>query len=263
VVIVEDPLHPSPPVPANVTQPSCGTTTGSITFTGLPPTGTWTLVSSPGGTIGKGNGSSATISNVEQGSYTYYVTNASGCTSGYSAEVIITPQPPTPETPLVDDIQYPTVYGPGSLVLKRLPTNGGWLVTRDPGGFLTAGTGDTLFVDNLSEGTYRFTVTNDQGCNSPEVTVTLPIVTGLPVENNTSLRLYPNPVKDHFTVDLDHETIRALIELTSLQGNLIFSSEHEIYNGKLEVNVDELPPGMYLLRITAGDAVSQFRFVKE
>ncbi len=66
---------PQRPTVGTITQPDCNTSTGSIVLTGLPT----------GGKVNPGNisysGTSATISGLVPGNYTYTVTNASGCTS--------------------------------------------------------------------------------------------------------------------------------------------------------------------------------------
>ena len=91
---------PTAPIPGQITQPTCVTPTGSVILSGLPATGTWTLTRTPGGTTTPGNGPSTTISGLSAGTYTFTVTSdASGCMSLASANIVINTQPVTPVVP--------------------------------------------------------------------------------------------------------------------------------------------------------------------
>jgi len=67
--------QPSSPSIGDITQPTCAVATGSVVLNGLPTTGTWSLTRNPGGIITTGTGSTATISGLPTGTYTYTVTN--------------------------------------------------------------------------------------------------------------------------------------------------------------------------------------------
>jgi hypothetical protein len=77
-----------------ITQPTCAVATGSVVLSGLP-TGTWTINPGaiPGSTV------STTISGLNAGTYNFTVTNATGCISPASGNVIINTQPVTPVIP--------------------------------------------------------------------------------------------------------------------------------------------------------------------
>jgi hypothetical protein len=147
---------PSAPTLGTITQPTCSTATGSVVLNGLPATGTWVLTKTPGGTTSSGTGTSTTISGLATGTYTYKVTNSSGCISSNSANVLIN-TPITP-APTVGTITQPTCStATGSVVLNGLPS-GSWKLTRSPGSIITTGTGTSTTISNLSPGTYTYTV---------------------------------------------------------------------------------------------------------
>ncbi len=167
MVISAQPSTPAPPLVGTITQPTCAVGTGSVVLNGLPSTGTWTLTRTPGGTTVSGTGISTTITLLAAGNYTYTVTNATGCTSTASGNVIISAQPTTPTAPLVGTITQPTcTVGTGSVVLNGLPSTGTWTLTRIPGGTTSTGTGATTTISLLAAGTYTYTVTNASGCTS-------------------------------------------------------------------------------------------------
>jgi hypothetical protein len=85
VVIDVQPATPDAPTVDIITITDCDRATGSVTLTGLPETGSWTI--NPGGITD--TGSSDTVTGLTEGIYNYTVTNAHGCTSPESADVDI------------------------------------------------------------------------------------------------------------------------------------------------------------------------------
>ncbi len=167
VVIPAQPGNLTPPEIGTITQPSCNLSTGSVVLNGLPSSGTWTLIRSPGAISSTGNGISTTITGLPSGSYTYTVTNADGCISAPSASIDINAQPVTPGAPSVGTITSPTCTLPtGSVVMDNLPSSGTWTLTRHPDNLVTTGTGTTTTITGLISGIYNFTVTNSEGCIS-------------------------------------------------------------------------------------------------
>jgi Metallo-peptidase family M12B Reprolysin-like/Secretion system C-terminal sorting domain/Bacterial Ig domain len=75
---------PTAPSVGTITQPTCAVATGSVVLNGLPA-GSWTIM--PGNITG--TGTSTTVSGLAGGTYNYTVTNAAGCTSTASANVVI------------------------------------------------------------------------------------------------------------------------------------------------------------------------------
>ncbi len=221
-VIDTQPTVPSPPVPGPVTQPSCSSPTGSLTLSGLPSSGTWTLTRSPGEVVTTGTGTSTLITGLEPGIYTYTVTNVEGCTSGPSAEISVIAGPDIPGAPVPGAVTQPSCnISTGSVPLSGLPVTGSWTLTRHPDGVIYSGSGTGTTVTGLEAGTYTFTVTNSVGCQSgssvpvvinPQPTtptapvpgaITQPtcdlptgsvVINGLPAEGNWTLTRFPGSI---------------------------------------------------------------------
>ncbi|OXA72792.1 hypothetical protein B0A67_06170, partial [Flavobacterium aquidurense] len=83
---------PSAPTVGIITHPTCTVATGSVVLNGLP-SGNWTITRSPGNLTTTGTGSSWTVSGLAVGNYTFTVTNADGCISPASGNVVINAQP--------------------------------------------------------------------------------------------------------------------------------------------------------------------------
>jgi len=105
IIIFPAPSAPTAPIVGPIIQPSCTLATGSVTLTGLPALA-WII--NPGSI--SGTGSSTTISGIAMGTYNYTVTNADGCISPTSADVVIKPFP------------VPTADFSFSLACSGLPT---------------------------------------------------------------------------------------------------------------------------------------------
>ena len=167
VVINAQPTKPTAPTLGIITQPTCAVATGSVVLSNLPLSGTWTLTRTPGGVTTTGTGSSTTLSLLAAGTYTYAVTNASGCASPASANVIINTSLSTPAAPIIGAITQTTCsIATGNVALGGLPSSGTWTLTRIPGGITTTGTGTSTTISLLAAGTYTYTVTNASGCVS-------------------------------------------------------------------------------------------------
>lgn len=165
-VVEDQPPTPQAPVPGEVTHPTCSSSTGSVILTGLPETGTWTIVRDPGNISAAGSGNSAVINGLTTGTYRFTVTNSFGCISQPSPDITVNTQPPTPSPPSLGTIVQPTEDRlTGSITLRGLPA-GNWILNRMPGNVAFPGTGSGTTLSGLNPGVYTFTVTNSFGCTS-------------------------------------------------------------------------------------------------
>jgi gliding motility-associated-like protein len=125
----------------------------------LPSAGTWTLTRNPGSITTTGTGTSTTISGLASGTYTFTVTNAAGCTSASSSEVVIPAQPAAPASPVqtVDCSQ-----GIGRAIVRITSPLGTGLTYRLDGGAYQGGTS----FSNVANGTHSITVRDASGCTT-------------------------------------------------------------------------------------------------
>jgi gliding motility-associated-like protein len=158
---------PEVPIVGTITNLTCIVPTGSVVLNGLPSAGTWSLIRNPGGITTVGSGTNTTVSGLAAGTYTFIITSAEGCTSASTTNVVISPQPTAPASPVIGSISHPTcANSTGSVVLSGLPSSGSWTLTRSPGGVTISGTGTSATVSPLPSGTHTFSVTNSTGCTS-------------------------------------------------------------------------------------------------
>jgi hypothetical protein len=181
---------PSAPTVGTITQPTCAVATGSVVLEGLP-TGNWIL--NPGAIAG--NTSTTTISGLEADStYAYTVTNASGCVSIVSENIVINLQP---ETPVVANQSTSILAGEiFNITPTGVPsgTTYTWSAPANTGG-VTGGSAQTTPQTTISgslaipsgSGTATYTVTPTSGaCIGAEFTVTVNVYFGcIPVTITT------------------------------------------------------------------------------
>ena len=197
--ILTQPTIPTPPDPGSITAPTCLVPTGSISLTGLPSSGTWTLTLYPGTVTTTGSGTMTTVSGLNSGIYNFTVTNDAGCVSGLSSDIIIPAPPSSPPAPVIGIIRQPTFETPtGSVTLTGLPSSGPWTIIRNPGEVAIPGSGSAITINGLEIGTYTFRVRNNLGCSSPE---SVPVIISAPVVPVVIIT-DPPPVCFPATVDL-------------------------------------------------------------
>jgi len=132
--------------------------------------------------------------------------------------------------------------------------------TLDPGVYDTyqwqdGSTSSTFVVD--SPGTYSLTVSNQYGCSDYDEIV---IVEGTAIypgkEPDYSATVYPNPAEDHLLVAISGQSRETFtIRMISTQGYLMKSKEVTLKNGRVQLEIQSLPRGIYYLRIESQQGI--------
>ncbi len=144
-------------------------------------------------------------------------------------------------------------------------------VTLDPG----AGFDTYLWYDGTQTQTYTLDSTGiglggkyiavtitDNGCTAKDSTLVLfHECTGIEnVELNSALRVYPNPASDFISIEnTSKETILA-IEILSIDGQLVAKLEEDNLS---RINITELSPGVYYLRIETENGIAIKKIIKK
>jgi uncharacterized protein (TIGR02145 family) len=161
-VVSDCPAGSIPPAAVTIgiiTQPTCALATGSVFLSGLPETGTWTLIRTPEGTATTGTGVNTTITGLAPGAFNYTVINKSGCASVSSADVVINIQPLTPaiETSSIRNITLTTATGGGNVTSdgdsEIIARGVCWSTAQNPtiaNNKTTDGTGAGSFTSNIT-----------------------------------------------------------------------------------------------------------------
>ncbi|MEI6047441.1 MAG: gliding motility-associated C-terminal domain-containing protein, partial [Bacteroidota bacterium] len=149
-VVIDTPTGiPATPTLGTITQPTCALATGSVILNDLPA-GDWTI--NPG-TI-TGSTASTTITGLAANTYNFTVTNAEGCTSVASTDVLINVAPEAPTAPTCT-VADPTCTTTGTIAITSATAGltfslDGTAYTAYPaGGFISVAAGPhTLTAQN-------------------------------------------------------------------------------------------------------------------
>jgi hypothetical protein len=135
--------------------------------------------------------------------------------------------------------------------------------------------GQVLVSDNngiativLANGTYPFIITKDgYETVQSQVIVTgadklveIEMVVGISSEASVSVQLYPNPTTDRITIERNNEN-PATLEIYTDNGKLIRTESWT--TKELNLNIQELKPGLYLIRISDKNNIETLRFIKQ
>lgn len=238
IIINVAPDTPAMPTAGTIVQPACNTPTGSIDIGGLPASGTWTLTQIPGGTS-TGTGTHAPVQGLAPGTYSFTVTNESGCTSLPLTGVVINAVP-TGNIPVIE-LKWNSVLV--CYNLNNVFTAWQWYKDNSP---VATSPGRAFYNTNKSAGMYKVQTTDKDGCKNFSNNIQ---VTG----GSKGVLLYPNPANDKVTISLsDGNTGDVVISLINSSGVKVL--EDKFYKpGELllrEITVANLGYGIYTVKVT-------------
>jgi hypothetical protein len=197
----------------------------------------------------------ASATGLEAGTYTVTVTDQSGCESFESVT-----------------ITEPTLLIPYCLGSNPscIGCSDGSITTNVSGGtpgytYLWSHGETTSAVSNLPAGAYCVTITDANGCTVDScVTLTDPPVGIAEEVKPISLNVYPNPVYELFTIEMELAKETELsISLYTLTGSLVFAnSRHANGNYKESFDISNLAAGVYVLTVQAQSENMVRRMVK-
>ena len=190
------------------------------------------------------------------GQYSVTVTHLFSCSSSDTVNVIIAPLPSVSLTLPFDSI----CTGDGLQILSGgSPANGTYNgagvsgISFDP---VVAGAGLHAIGYSYTDGT--------TGCsNSANDTIRVNICAGIKgIASDGMIKIFPNPVSRELNVDLSAIKEKCILEILTPEAKVIsFTSlsGESIY----PVNVENLAPGIYFLRINTPDSNYMIRFIKQ
>jgi hypothetical protein len=123
----------------------------------------------------------------------------------------------------------------------------------------TNSNGTVFFPALAGNGTFTLTYTvtdSASGCvDFANDVVTVNACTGVNEQTLANgISVYPNPNNGSFTVAVNANAENMLIEVTDLQGRIVFSSkENNVTPGfSKQINIDNVAAGMYLMKVSSG-----------
>ncbi|MBK7525353.1 MAG: hypothetical protein IPI53_14705 [Saprospiraceae bacterium] len=153
--------NPIKPLVSNIVQPTCIVPTGSVTLSGLPVSGTWTVTAMPGNLTFSGSGQTLQINGlIPNNLFTFFVRDQNNCMSLISDGVYINA---IPANPVLDGLPSLCIGN----TTQMIPSSGGnWTSSNTS----IAGITSNGLVSGIGSGiaTLRYTRSAD-GCFSEKV----------------------------------------------------------------------------------------------
>jgi hypothetical protein len=107
-------------------------------------------------------------------------------------------------------------------------------------------------------GAYAVIVTSLQGCEDVSDCITIDAV-GLDQMDISGMNVFPNPTNGEVNITLP-ENVSVSVQVFDAQGKLVAEQANVSNNDKL--NISNVTPGVYMVRLSAENAVQTFRVVK-
>ena len=185
-------------------------------------------------------------------SYSVIGTNAYGCVGTAVQQVSVLPQP--------------NVTAAGTSTSMCV----GETVTLQAGGASTyEWLSGSIYVQNAqavvspnTTTTFTLTGTDANGCtNTANITLSVNACTGLnTISNNSDLKVYPNPSKGEFTLELA-TSFDKTIEVVDFTGRLLQSNKTN--SSKVNININNYANGIYYVKVLSNNTVNVIKVIKE
>lgn len=109
-----------------------------------------------------------------------------------------------------------------------------------------------------ADGDYYVIVTL-QGCSSdPSAPINVKI-TGIETTLQKNIKIYPNPVTDELTIEIDDQNNTLAFEILNLAGSVIHRG---VVTGKTTIKTDGFPPGVFFIRLENGRMYEMKKLIK-
>ena len=84
-----------------------------------------------------------------------------------------------------------------------------------------------------------------------------------PLKKPNEPSLFPNPSSDAVTVVLNNGGQTGIIQVFSgIDGSLVRSIVTNAYDKDIQINISDLPKGIYTMKVTNGEGIKSIRLVK-
>jgi PKD repeat protein len=212
-----------------------------------------------------GTGSAISFGNqMTAGTYTAVANNPSTtCNSTMNGSEIITIDPQVPDIP--GDPQGPTEVHSGSTPTTDYSTTGGtyattytWNLTPSNAGTMNGNTNTgTATWDNNFIGTAYVKVQGVNTCGggtfSNILTITVDNTVGIQETSRQKvLNIYPNPAKDNLSI-ISAKKLQVDIQIFNSLGSVEISKQKVNIAGAYKLDISQLNPGVYFIRITGNE----------
>ncbi|HPE99482.1 MAG TPA: T9SS type A sorting domain-containing protein, partial [Bacteroidales bacterium] len=188
-----------------------------------------------------------TVTPASTTTYSVTGTDGSGCSAVASVAVTVNP---LPTVSVVFPAEVATVCKDSLVALSGgSPAGGVWSGTGV--------TGSDFLANTTGAFTITYTYTDANTCsNSATGTITVENCTSISEYSSNEMVVYPNPASDVITISFGKvDASQVEITLFDLSGRLVSNEVLNLNGSSVEVSVNQLPAGVYTLKVKAGTDV--------
>lgn len=235
------------PAPTVSNQTFCnGGTVADLTATG---TALQWYTTSTGGT--------ALASTTALSSGDYYVSQT--INSCESVRTLVTVTITTVATPTGNTNQVLNVTSPSEATIEDLVVSGSNVIWYPTSADAAAGTNPIVAGTQLVDGNTYYAVSVSGNCISSALAVTVSVVLETKSFDLKSLKYYPNPVLDIFTVSYSQNITS--IEVYDLSGRKVIGKK--VNNTEVSVDMSALAASVYVIKIHTENQAGEFKVIKK
>lgn len=263
-------------VSAIITQKSKPTVTSTPTDTSICPpainiqlnaTGASTYSWSPATGLNKTTGAIVTASPTSTTTYTVTGTAANGCTASSVSKINLKPQPinlTTTNIKAVSAVARWTVVSCAvgyELQYRKIGAN--WTTI-----IINSNQASKLLSGLLASTNYEWRI-RSKFANATTSTYTNSITFTTPALRQgetvvvNGLLAFPNPAADKLNLEFPFTEGKTFIDVLNTIGQTVLSKSTTADNGKVAINIESLPEGLYFVTVKNGDNTFNSRFVKK
>jgi hypothetical protein len=139
-----------------------------------------------------------------------------------------------------------------------------WMVNNT-----VAGYGENLFFQAYHKGSYKVCVVVYDSCNRCDTSLCTTVTVGCrylstdEMAVNAMVRMYPNPASDLVNIVIEQANDAELtVRILDLSGRMISESVLPTEGGTAQLDVRQLPPGVYLVRVVTDGQSYHLRLIK-
>lgn len=204
---------------------------------------------SPYSFIWSNNATTEDISGLSAGTFGLTISDANGC-SATNATSITQPAPYS----ISAQISFETLGNDGAI---NLDVQG----ATTPYTYIWNNGETTEDLSGIIGGNYTVTVIDANNCDTV-LTFNVPTVVSVnQLRIDNALKLYPNPASDLISLSAEYPLIAEIITIFDAAGKEIV--QYHNTNLPLEMDTNNLSPGLYIIRVQESNNVSNLKFVKK
>jgi hypothetical protein len=113
-----------------------------------------------------------------------------------------------------------------------------------------------------SNGNYAVIIT-ENGCSDTSVCYNISIVGTDAINSGSELSVYPNPANGKITIEFDRYYSNIMVEVVNLQGLALLKQLFDYEHNKIELDLNEFEPGIYIIKLITRERTILQRILKE